>query len=204
VRGGACLLLVLVASPAWAQAQRFEVTVVAGYRFGGGNLNTNALGDFEVGANVELDDAASFGIHLGHRFGAGEVEMLYARQGTFLRGPGRPEEVSAFPLAVETWQLGGSYLFRHGERVVPYVGLGVGLTRLLPEPAALVDETRFSVSLAAGTRFQLARQVGLRVEARAFFTVFGADSFCFGNACGVGTSQLMSQVDLRAGLSFAF
>jgi Outer membrane protein beta-barrel domain len=197
------VVLVLTVAATAVEAQTIEITPLAGFRFGGGNVNTNPQGDFEAGANFELDDTAAFGLHLGYRVGAAEIEILYARQSTELQSEALFAGVPVFALAVETWQLGGSYFLREEDaRLAPYVGAGLGLTRLLPKPANLVDETRFSVSLAAGARLGLGSHFGLRLEARGLFTVLGGDngSFCSRGACGPGTSQLMSQVDLRAGL----
>ena len=200
--------LILAALPSAARGQTIEITPVAGYRFGGGNVNTNAQGDFEPGASFELDDSASFGIHLGYRVGEGEIELLYARQDTRLQSADPFAGVPVFDLAVDIWQLGGNYYFLDDDaRVRPYVGVGLGLTRMLPEPAGLDDETRFSASFGAGAKLWLGGHFGLRLEARGFFTVFGSDdgSFCSSSGpCGFGTSQLMSQVDLRAGLILRF
>lgn len=198
----------LAALPSAARGQTIEITPVVGYRFGGGNVNTNAQGDFEPGASFELDDAASFGIHLGYQVGEGEIELLYARQDTRLQSADPFAGVPVFDLVVEIWQLGGNYYFLDDDaRVRPYVGVGLGLTRLVPEPSGLSDETRFSASFGAGAKLWLGGHFGLRLEARGFFTVFGTDdgSFCTSRSCGfVGTSQLMSQVDLRAGLILRF
>ena len=208
MRLGPAVLLLAVLSPA-VRAQTVEITPFAGVRFGGGNVNTNVQGDFEPGASFELDDSASWGIHLGYPVGDGEIELLYARQQTTLQSDVPFASVPVFDLAVDIWQLGGTYLFLDPDsRLRPYLGVGMGLTRLVPEPAALNDETRFSASFAGGAKLRLGRHFGLRVEARGFFTVFGTDGagFCTGEGtCGfAGTSQLMSQVDLRAGLILAF
>jgi len=148
--------LILAALPSAARGQTIEITPVAGYRFGGGNVNTNAQGDFEPGASFELDDSASFGIHLGYRVGEGEIELLYARQDTRLQSADPFAGVPVFDLAVDIWQLGGNYYFLDDDaRVRPYVGVGLGLTRMLPEPAGLDDETRFSASFGAGAKLWL-------------------------------------------------
>jgi hypothetical protein len=201
--------VILSATAAGVRGQSIEVTPVVGLRFGGGNWNTNAAGRFEPGAGVELDDTPSFGAHIGYRTGDGELELLYARQNSRLQSAELFAGVPLFDLAVETWQLGGSYLFRDEDaRAQPFVGLGLGLTRLLPEPDDLSDETRFSFSLGAGVKLWGARHFGLRVEARWFVTVLGTDSgsFCGGGECEVvvATSQVISQADLRAGLILRF
>lgn len=202
-------VLLLAASTSVAHGQTLEITPVAGLRFGGGNVNTSVQGDFEPGANFELDDTASFGIHVGYPVGEGEIELLYARQQTRLQSAEPFAGLPVFDLTVDIWQLGGNYFFLDEDaRLRPYVGVGLGLTRLVPEPSGWSDETRFSASFGAGAKLWLGGHFGLRAEARGFFTVFGTDneSFCSSTgSCGfVGTSQLMSQVDLRAGLILRF
>lgn len=67
-------------------------------------------------------------------------------------------------------------------------------------------ETHFSFSLGLGARARLTDSVGLRLESRWFATVLGNgdDQYSGPGAMGPGTSQLLSQLDLRAGLSLRF
>lgn len=201
----ATLLLAALAPTARAQV---EITPVAGYRFGG-SLDTRLDGASRGDARLELDDAFSFGVHLGYAVGEGEVELIYARQETRLQSSALFAGEALFDLAVESWQLGGSYFFGDdGARVRPFVGVGLGLTRLLPEPAGLSDETRFSASFGAGAKLWLGRHLGLRLEARGFFTVLDGEGrgFCAEGSCAVdfADSQVISQADLRAGLILRF
>ena len=62
---------------------------------------------------------------------------------------------------------------------MPFVAVGLGLTRLLPEPDGLSDETRFSASFGAGVKLWLGRHVGIRLEGRGFFTVLDSNSRTF-------------------------
>ena len=88
------------------------------------------------------------------------------------------------------------------------MAVGLGLTRLLPEPAGFSDETRFSASIGAGVKLWLGRHVGIRLEGRGFFTVLDAESrtFCPGNGTCVirGTSSEIAQAEARAGLILRF
>lgn len=90
----------------------------------------------------------------------------------------------------------------------PYIGVGLGVTRLIPKPTDLENETRFSASFAGGFKAYLGRHFGLRLEVRGFFTVLESDSrvFCdsFGG-CFVRTSGTeLSQGEVRGGLIFRF
>jgi opacity protein-like surface antigen len=196
------LLSVLAAT---SRAQTIEITPVAGYRIGGGNVNTNAQGEFEPGDGFELDDSFSFGLHVAWLLTDAQLELIYARQDTRRR----EDEVGNLPthdLAIETWQVGATWSFRDEHaRVRPLVGAAIGLTRMLPD-APVSDETHFSFSIGVGARAQLTDSVGLRLESRWFAAVLGSgdDPYSGPGATGLGTSQLLSQLDLRAGLSLRF
>jgi hypothetical protein len=200
----------LLAAPAAARSQTVEITPVAGYRFGGGFATASGTEPAGESVELEVEDAASFGVHLGIRVARdAEIEVLYARQGTRLGTGGLFTGEPLFDLALETWQAGGNYLFgEEGSRLRPYIGAGLGITRLLPEPAGLRDETRFSASFAAGVKVWLGRNVGLRFEARGFFTVLEdeGDVFCGTRGeCLVGADDGdISQADFRAGLVLRF
>ena len=200
----------LLLAPATARTQTVEITPVVGYRFGGSftaGIGTGPQGDF---ASYEIDDAASFGAHLGFRVSRdGEIEVLYARQNTRVSTGGLFMGTPVFDLALESWQAGGNYLFAEEDaRVRPYIGMGLGVTRLLPGPADLSEETRFSASFAAGAKIWLGRHVGLRVEGRGFFTFLGGShqSFCqTGQGCQVhAEGSEISQGDATAGLVLRF
>jgi opacity protein-like surface antigen len=199
----AVLLLSVLTST--SRAQTIEITPVAGYRIGGGNVNTNIQGEFEPGDGFELDDSFSFGLHVAWLLTDAQLELIYARQDTRRR----EDEVGNLPthdLAIETWQVGATWSFRDEHaRVRPLVGAAIGLTRMLPD-APVSDETHFSFSIGVGARAQLTDSVGLRLESRWFAAVLGSGEGQYSGpgAMGPGTSQLLSQLDLRAGLSLRF
>jgi hypothetical protein len=208
VRPRLCLFLLAMALPGAAVAQAIEFTTVLGYRFGG-SVETTRPGGSGPDARFEVADAASFGFQVGYRLGGGELEALYSRQGSRLQTSSLFAGAPLFDLALETWQLGGNYFLGDEDaRLCPYVGIGLGLTRLLPEPASLSDETRFSASFAAGAKVRLGRRLGLRIEVRGFLTTLDGESsyFCGASACAayVSESQTISQAEVRAGLFLRF
>jgi Outer membrane protein beta-barrel domain len=201
--------LLLIAPPA-AHSQTLEITPLVGYRVGGG-FATTVGADPDAGTlDYEVGDAASFGVHLGIRVAEdGEIELLYARQNTLLGTDALFTGAPLFDLALETWQFGGNYLFSEdGSRVRPYIGAGLGITRLLPEPTGLQDETRFSASFGAGVKVWLGRYVGLRLEARGFFTVLESDKNVLcqtqGECLVRAKGSDISQGEARAGLVLRF
>lgn len=203
------IALLLIAASA-ARAQTVEITPLVGYRVGGALSIAAGTGSPPSVVEYELKDSASFGVHLGFRVAEdGEIEFLYSRQDTRLQTGGLFTGEPLFDLALETWQAGGNYLFgEEGSRLRPYIGVGLGVTRLLPGPAPLQDETRFSASFAGGLKVWLGRHLGLRLEARGFFTVLESDTdtFCAsGEGCLVHASGSdIDQGEFRAGLVLRF
>jgi hypothetical protein len=200
--------LLLAAAP--ARSQTVEITPVAGYRFGGSFTAGNSTGPQGNFGTYEVEDAASFGVHVGFRVSRdGEVEALYSRQNTRLATGGLFTGTPVFDVALESWQAGGNYLFKEEDaRVRPYIGMGLGFTRLLPGGAGFTDETRFAASFAAGAKVWLGRYVGVRFEARGFFTFLGSSrqSSCqTTQGCLIhAEGDVISQGDARAGLVLRF
>ena len=196
------------ALPSFAHSQ-VEITPMAGYRFGGTLLRYEAVGAAARDAGLEVGDSATFGVQLGYRIKDFEIEALYARQSTNLQIPGLFTGAPLMDLTLETWQAGGNYLIGAKDaRVVPFIGVGLGLTRLLPKPQDLTDETRFSASFAGGVKFWLGKHVGLRLEGRAFVTVLdsevdrpcGPNSGCASQIAGTD----LYQGEARGGLILRF
>ena len=169
---------VLLASlPSAVFSQTIEITPIAGYRFGGSLYSFRAANSSAPVAALDVGDGAAFGVHLGYRFGDFEFEALYAHQATSLETPGLFTGSPVMDLDLDTWQGGGNYLFGTKDaKVVPFIGFGLGFTRLMPKTHGLSDETRFSASFAGGAKFWLGKHVGLRVEGRYFLTVFDDNS----------------------------
>ena len=117
----------------------------------------------------------------------GEIEALFSRQDTRLQSDtGLFTSNVLFAIKLDTYQLGGSYLFGEEDaKVRPYIGLGLGISRLVPEPDNLEAETRFSASLAGGVKVYVGAHFGFRAEVRGFFTVIDSESRIF---CGSGST----------------
>jgi hypothetical protein len=209
VAGGILAAAAVLGPGPAAQAQTVEITPFAGYRFGGSFALGTGAGDALAG-ELEVADAASFGVSVSVKVAEdGELEALFARQDTRLSAAGFFTSQPLFDLALETYQLGGNYLFRDEDaRVRPYIGVGLGLTRLIPEASGRESETRFAASFAAGAKAYLGAHIGFRVEVRGFFTVLesGSDVFCDSfSGCFVRTSgSELSQAEVRGGLILRF
>jgi outer membrane protein with beta-barrel domain len=196
---------VLLAAAATTNAQTVEITPVGGYRLGGSLTIQGASSILGVA------DSGAFGVHLGVKVAPdGEIEALFAREDTHLESnDGLFSSKALFALKLDTYQLGGSYLFRDEDaKVRPFIGLGLGVTRLGPEPADLQSETRFCASLAGGVKAYVGPHLGFRVELRGFFTVIDSESRIFcgpGLPCVVTTKGSdISQAEIRGGVIFRF
>ena len=196
---------VLLAGAAATSAQTLEITPMGGYRLGGSFTIEGATSDLAV------KDSGAFGIHLGVKVADdGEIEALFSRQDTKLKSDtGLFTSILLFPIRLDTYQLGGSYLFGEGDaKLRPYIGLGLGVTRLVPEPDYFEAETRFSASIAGGVKAYVGPHLGFRLEVRGFFTVIDSESriFCTpGLPCVVTTKGSdISQAEIRGGLIFRF
>ena len=198
-------VVVFLAGVGGASAQTVEITPMGGYRVGGRFNIEGATTDLVV------KDSGAFGVHLGVKVSAdGEIEALFSRQDTQLKSNnGFFSSTVLFPLKLDIYELGGLYLFGDEDaKVRPYIGLGMGITRLVPEPADLEAETRFSASIAGGVKAYVGAHFGFRLELRGFFTVIDSESRIFcpgGGACIVRTTGSdLSQAEIRGGLIFRF
>jgi hypothetical protein len=201
--------LLVGAQPSAARSQTIEITPMAGFRFGGTLSATGKIGGSGTNASLKVGDGAAFGVHLGYQLHDGEFELLYSRQGTNLQTSGLFTGVPVLDLDLETFQSGGNYLFGEDTaRAVPFIGFGLGFTRLLPKAPGLSNETRFSASFAGGVKVWLGKHVGLRLEGRMFVTVLDSESdrLCGSNTgCAFRTTNTeLTQGEARGGLVLRF
>lgn len=179
-----------------------ELTPFAGFRFGGG------FTDNTTDADLDVDEGESLGLILDVRATPEtQYELFYSFQKTELQGNGLLGGDPLFDLDIHYLHLGGTYLFP-GERVVPFVGGGLGLTYFSPDGPGLDSEVYFSLSLGGGAKIPISKRVGLRLEGRGFLTILpdSSDLFCVssgGAACAVRVQgDVFGQVELLAGISF--
>jgi opacity protein-like surface antigen len=186
---------------------QWEVTPFAGYRMGGdfdledatgaaaGDADLENHGSFAVAANLKLDETTAY-------------ELFYSRQETGLKDS---SPLAPLDLDVEYLHLGGTLVLNEELPVIPYMGGGLGITRISPQGGTGSEDTRFSVSLSGGLRLPVTERIGVRLEARGYLTFINSDSefFCasgsFGGVCSVRVrGSTLVQFELLAGASFAF
>lgn len=199
------VMAVLATGPANADPPgtqpRVEFTGFAGYRSGG---------DFKeptTGERLELDSDNSLGLILNIDHDANtQWEFLFSRQSTRLKPAPLFTGESRFDVDVSYVSGGGIYVWR-GPKVEPFLGAGLGIANLSPQDPRYDSETRVLFSLNGGYRFRLTEQVGLRLEARGYYTLLNSDAavFCGNGACIARVdSSGFTQLEINAGLSVRF
>lgn len=187
----------------------FDVTAFASYRFGG---------QFDVPdstQNADVRNDGSFGVSLGLRAGNTQYqdeldryELFYSRQPTHL---GANPTVGPADVTIEYLHIGASKEISAGERARPYILGAIGVTRMSLDAPGASDDTRFSLSMAAGVRVPVREHFSLRFEGRGYLTFLSADSSVFcasdsaGGVCGIHASgSSLFQFELLAGATFGF
>ena len=184
---------------------RFEITPYAAWR-GGGKFS-----DTETDAGFKLRESSAYGLTINGAVSRNtQWEVFYARQSTDAAPMGALSGANLFDMDIEYLQIGGTYLF-DGEKVQPFVALTVGASRFDPRPVGFSGQTFLAGSFGGGWKFNLARNLGIRLEARGYGTLVEKDSrlFCESDG-GVGTclivldGKFLSQWEVRAGLTLRF
>jgi hypothetical protein len=199
---GAVLLV-----PTAAEAQGFQqdepptiqIAPFAGYQFGG-SVTSNLLEEkYSFGSGLSLGGTVDIAISHSWR-----LELYYSRQDTQLEA-GRAE-VPVFDLRIERYMVG--FMEEKGEGSVKYFGsLLLGATRFVPEVGEISGETKLSAGLGLGVKTFFTKNVGLRFEGHAFYTVVESNGgvFCTAGTCLFSFSgRGIWQGDVAAGLIIAF
>lgn len=202
----ACLAVMLMASvlPALAQTAaqpRMEITGFAGYRTGG---------DFKeptTGERLKLDSDGSLGLILNIDHDANtQWEFLFSHQSTRLKPAPLFTGEPRFDVEVYYLSGGGIYVWRD-PKVEPFLGAGIGIAHFSPQDSRYDSETRALFSLTGGYRFRLTDNIGLRLEARGYYTLLNTNAavFCGNGACIARVDSTgLTQVEVNAGLSLRF
>jgi hypothetical protein len=198
-------LVLFSATPLEAQAFRTEegptvqLAPFAGYHVGG-SVRSEIL-DRRFSFESGLDYGGTIDIALGESW---RLELLYLRQDTSLKSSGL--EGSAFDITVERYMIGIEE--EKGEGTVKAFGvLLAGATRFVPDFSDASSELYFSAGLSLGVKSFFTRNVGLRLEGRAFYTLVesGGGAFCGAGQCFFSFSGSgIWQGDVSGGLIIAF
>jgi opacity protein-like surface antigen len=195
-----CLLALGVTST--TAAQTFEITPFGGWRFGGG------FSDLETGADLDLDDSLSYGVILSIPWNdppRSRVELIWSRQDTTVSAADAAEHV--LDLDVQYLHIGGMVPFKTpNDRLETLISGGLGATFMRPGTDGAGSETLFSLSVGVGLLYRASDHIGIRLEARGYYTFTEADAaiFCAGGCVIAFSANGFAQGDLTAGLQLSF
>lgn len=183
-----------------ADAQTFQVTPFAGYRFGGD------LYEVMTGTRLDIDGAASFGAVGDVFFDIGRsVTFIYSHQeapiDVAVPGGGR----TRVRLSVDHWHAGATDELGGTPRVRPFLTGSLGLTRF---GGAGDTEMRFSMAASGGVKLLASPHYGARFDARVYavFTDANATSgICGTGGCIIGLNvAVVWQAEFTAGFVITF
>ncbi|HKI04962.1 MAG TPA: hypothetical protein VKK31_23485 [Thermoanaerobaculia bacterium] len=165
------ILAFLLPAAVLAQPGRFEITPFAGYRLNG-DFDAQSSDVFDPDLNIEIEESAIYGVLLDIPISRNwQIELLANRQrSAFIidRGLLEPSrELGDVDLTI----VHAGLLLQWGEgQVNPFVTISGGLTRIDPQFSELDADNRFSTSFGGGAKVFFSENVGLRLEARGFWT----------------------------------
>jgi opacity protein-like surface antigen len=190
------LALVLLAA-ADARAQKVQITPFAGWAFGG-SVRDAAL-DTTRSFDASLAYGGSISVPIAE---AWRFELLYSRQETKLGGGVEP----SYDLTIERYLAG--FQEEKGEGKARWFGtVWLGATRFVPGLSGFDSDTRFGGGFGLGVKAFLAKNVGLRFEARALYTLVSSSGgvLCTNGTCLFAFSGSgLWQGDVSGGLILAF
>lgn len=178
-----------------------EITPLIGYRSGGSFTDPN------TGDKLDLDEGGSYGllINIDHDANT-QWEFLYSHQESELQLAQLFMGERVFGLDIDYFSVGGTYVWRDPQ-IEPFITAGIGVTHMSPEDGRLDSETRAMLQLGGGYKIFLTRNIGLRLEARAYATALSSDAevFCGNGACIARVeSSGFAQYEFNAGLIARF
>ena len=163
----------LYGAPAW---NLFEVTPFGGYRYGG-TLWADQSNLFVF--DTDVASGGNVGLNVGIPIGGTpmKLELMVNQQRTYLSGGSGLFEPNIRLADFDITYFHGGVQVPLGPLggATPFLILSAGVANLRPDLADVVAENRFSASAGLGVKVPFNRNVGLRVEARGYYTSLGGD-----------------------------
>ena len=181
----------------------FELTPFGGYRYGGTLFaDQSSLFNRDVDVASNVDWGASFGIPLGDTL---KLELMADRQDTHLEAGGElfspGNRLANFDITY--YQAGLQMPFETPSGVEPFIVISAGLANLHPHIEGVTDENRFSASAGVGVKIPVNRNLGIRIDARGFYTSLGNnDNRC--SRCSYNYDHDLYQGETSLGVMFRF
>jgi opacity protein-like surface antigen len=193
------VLLMIQTGSAFAQgAAKFEITGLAGYRWGGGMSSIPNIRDFDT------KDNWSFGIGLGALMEPGDksVDVTWTHfSGDVTARTNGGIALSGGPLHRDDILLNGYFYYNHGSDVRPFITGGLGTSVFGSSTTNTV--WRFGWSIGAGIRKEMSEKVALRLQGLwlPVWVSTGTGLWCDPFFCYTAdTGEFYDQFELSAGI----
>ncbi|HEX2465141.1 MAG TPA: hypothetical protein VHR17_11005 [Thermoanaerobaculia bacterium] len=135
--------------------------------------------------DLTLDPGAAFGLTVAWRIRSdGLVEIAYARQDTEIELESQP----LFDATLDYLQAGGLWEIRDYGNTRPFIGLGLGASRLEPNFGGVDEEWLFSAGMYGGVKHWFSDRVGLRLEGRGLLHAAGSGGGFLCSSVGGGAA----------------
>jgi hypothetical protein len=192
-------------NPWQSEWQAWELTPFVGYRWGG-QISSSDTDLFRHDVDVAGD--INYGLNFGIPLGPVKLELMVNRQAThFTEGDGLFEpNTNLGDFTVTYYHAGVQFPFPVSQHVIPYGVISAGVANLNPHVANASADNRFSMSFGGGVKLPLNKNVGVRFDARGYFTFIGEDSNGGGCHCDYyyGYDNNFYQGETSIGLYFRF
>jgi opacity protein-like surface antigen len=181
-------------------AQRFEISPMGGFNFGGKLPTTR--GDLRVRNNGEWGLIASYRLNK-----IANIELSYTGVSTTIEHDIRNSpDVSYGDWMVNYFLLGSTKELYSTSKLRPFGNFSLGAVWFDPSNNFYDDEVRFAFSAGIGVKYFFSDKIGVRLQTRLLSPLYGAGvGVSCGNGCGasVGSTSLFLSGDVSGGLIIA-
>jgi opacity protein-like surface antigen len=212
------LATVVMASPAWAQEKRVEVSALVGWTFADGVEGQSVITPSGIFDRVDPKDSFKWGLGVGFLATENaEVGFLFGQQMTTLQAGGT-STVDIGDTNINTYH--GYFAYNWGTSdapLRPYAMFGLGatnyggvdFTRINGQEGTIGSETQFSTTWGAGVKYFASPSVGARFGIQWTPTYIKSDAagyWCdpYWGCYLVGDAQYSNQWDISGGITFRF
>jgi hypothetical protein len=183
----------------------FEFTPFGGYRYGGTIFadQTQLFG----GQDVKVASGVNYGLNFAIPIGTDwKVELMANRQDThFTTGGGLFSPNDRLGKFHITYFHGGLQIpFAVSRAATPFAIISAGVANLDPEIRNASADNRFSASAGIGVKVPFNRNVGLRIEARGYYTNLNYNSSSSCSYCSYTYNRDLYQGETNVGLFISF
>lgn len=186
-----------------------EITPLFGLQGGGELIDQNTQ------LKHSINSSSMYGFIISTPYEQGKtLELYYSHQNSEIKSVSitpppaipSPTTLSNIGLSVDYLQFGGTTPISREKQFTTFASGGLGITYLTPDLAGLSSELRASLNFGLGLKWPINKHIALRLETRAFATLFNNNSslFCNGGCSLTVKGSFLLQGEVSAGLAIAF